>query len=390
MRKQLYISLLLFLLGMGVKAQKKDLIKRYGRIVSDSGIVYKYVSKLISDESDISKPQFLVYPTVAYSPETSWEFGLSSLYVYYADRDTLNRLSQINGFVFYTLENQYGFQFENALYTHKDTWFLLGRSKFQSFPMLYHGIGPDAPAEYQAVVEANQLQIKQRMFRNIVPNLYGGLELDYQRLGGVNFTRSSLQETDYPPGSKGSANFGLGLGVMYDDRRNVLNVRKGFSSELAFLRYDHLIGSDFSFTSLFTDTRIYRPINHNDVLAAHFLGQFNFGETPFNQLALLGGESIMRGYYLGRFRDNNLMATQLEYRFLPLPLGFSKRFGAAVFGGTGAVFNELRAFTHKNLVWAGGAGLRFLVFPHKDVYTRLDVAFTNEGPGFYIFIGEAF
>ena len=33
---------------------------------------------------------------------------------------------------------------------------------------------------------------------------------------------------------------------------------------------------------------------------------------------------------------------------------------------------------------------RFLVFPEKDIYTRVDVAFTQEGRGIYFFIGEAF
>ena len=39
---------------------------------------------------------------------------------------------------------------------------------------------------------------------------------------------------------------------------------------------------------------------------------------------------------------------------------------------------------------AGGAGIRYLLFPEKDIYTRVDVAFTQEGNGIYIFIGEAF
>jgi hypothetical protein len=39
---------------------------------------------------------------------------------------------------------------------------------------------------------------------------------------------------------------------------------------------------------------------------------------------------------------------------------------------------------------AGGLGVRFLLFPGKDIYTRFDVAFTNEGVGYYLFIGEAF
>jgi hypothetical protein len=39
---------------------------------------------------------------------------------------------------------------------------------------------------------------------------------------------------------------------------------------------------------------------------------------------------------------------------------------------------------------ASGGGLRFLLFPKKDIFSRLDFAVTREGTGIYIFIGEAF
>ncbi|SDM74768.1 Surface antigen [Catalinimonas alkaloidigena] len=361
----------------GVQAQKTNFVKRYW-------------NRLVNDTSDISKPQFLVYPTLAYAPETSWEFGLSSLYVYYAKRDTTNRLSEINGFTFYTLENQYGLWFDHALYSDQNRWFFLGRWRLQSFPLLYYGIGSDSPEEHVAQINGNQIQLKERVLHNLTGPLYAGIELDYQRLSSVEFVPRETDAVDVPPGGRGSANLAFGMGLIYDNRHNVLNVRDGLFSELAFLRYDDAWGSDFSFTSIVSDTRLYRPMNERDVLAAQVLGQFNTGRTPFNQLALMGGESIMRGYYLGRFRDNNQVAAQVEYRFLPLPLGFTNRLGAAAFAGTGAVFNRLSTLSHNDFVWSAGGGLRFLLFPKKDIFTRLDVAFTQEGPGFYIFIGEAF
>lgn len=99
---------------------------------------------------------------------------------------------------------------------------------------------------------------------------------------------------------------------------------------------------------------------------------------------------MMRGYYLGRFRDQHQVAAQAEIRFLPLPLGFSKRIGATAFGGVASVFNDFERATGGDIVWSAGAGLRFLIFPDKDIFTRFDVAFTAEGTGFYLFIGEAF
>lgn len=360
-----------------------------GLAISQS-LFRRYFDNLINDTTDISKPQFLLYPTVAYAPETSWELGLSSLLVYYAKRDTTNRLSEISGFTFFTLQSQYGFWFDHAIYSDQDKWFFLGRLRFQSFPLKYHGIGIDSPRDYLALVEANQILIKERVLRELRPNLYFGVEADFQRMANVDFIPSS-EAFDFPlpVGSEGSTNFGLGVGMVYDDRHNVLNVRNGHFAELAFLNYSSALSS-YGFKAVLMDTRIFRPVGKNGVLAWQAIGQFYSGNVPFNHLSLLGGDSMMRGYYLGRFRDRNQLATQLEFRMLPLPLGFSKRIGAAVFAGSGTVFPELSLESINKMVWSAGGGLRFLLFPKKDIYTRFDVAFTREGSGFYLFIGEAF
>ncbi|WP_407660370.1 BamA/TamA family outer membrane protein [Marivirga arenosa] len=354
--------------------------------------VSKYINSIINDTSDIQKPQFLIYPTLAYAPETSWEFGLSSLLVYYANQDTTNRLSEINGFTFFTLENQYGLWFDHAIYSDEDKWFLLGRIRFQSFPLFYHGIGNDTPEEYIARVDANQIFIKERILRKIRKDVFLGFETDFQRLSSVNFNPAEeiIEPQELPLGSNGSTNLGFGIGLVHDNRHNVLNVRKGFFSELAMLHYNQAWGSTFNFTSIISDTRLYRSIGKHNVFASQLLGQFNSGDVPFNQLALMGGESIMRGYYYGRYRDRNQIAAQVEYRFLPIPFNFTDRIGAAVFAGAGKVFPDMRNFNLDNVVVSGGAGLRFLLFPKKDIYTRLDIAFTAEGTGFYLFIGEAF
>ena len=141
------------------------------------------------------------------------------------------------------------------------------------------------------------------------------------------------------------------------------------------------------FTYLF-DNRFYKPIKSNTVFAAQLYGQFTNGDVPFNMLSLMGGGSLMRGYYLGRYRDNNLIAGQIEYRILPFD--FSSRWGASLFAATGQVFSQQNIFDLGNFLPTGGFGLRYLIFPQKDIYTRIDIAFTREGSGVYFFIGEAF
>jgi hypothetical protein len=184
----------------------------------------KYFDNLVNNKSALEQPQLLVYPTLAYAPETTWEIGLSSLYVYYAKRDITNRLSEINGFTFFTLENQYGLWVDHAIYTDQDRWFLLGKLRFQSFPLYYHGIGINTPADYSARVDANQIFIKERVLRKLKKNLFLGFEVDYQSLSAVDFVVADPTNTTFqlPLGSDGSNNLGFGMGLIQDNRHNVL------------------------------------------------------------------------------------------------------------------------------------------------------------------------
>ena len=350
----------------------------------------RYFNRFINDSTDKSKLQTLAYPTIAYAPETKWEFGISTVVVGYAKKDTSNRLSEINGFTFITTEKQYGGIVEHALHSHKNTWFFLGKLKVQNFPLSYHGIGASTPKEKIATVDAFLFNWKERFLRKVWRDFFIGLELDFQRLSRVNFRPYTNDLSLLTPlGYKGSTNLGVGIGLLYDNRHNVLNVRHGFFAETALLVNNKKLGSISDFSSIFADLRYFHPIGKKNVLAIQSVGQFTLGDAPFNQYALMGGEMMMRGYYLGRFRDKNCLSLQSEFRMLPLP--FAKKFGFAVFASSGIVYDKISTITPNYFKYAGGAGLHYLLFPKKDVWTRIDFAVNNEGgSGFYLFIGCAF
>ncbi len=346
------------------------------------------IKEAISDDTS-GGPKSLIYPTLAYSPETKWEIGVFNLFLFHAKRNHQNRLNEINTFTFVTAQKQYGIWLDHAIYTDKDNWFFLGKGRFQYFPLKYYGIGPTTPAVY-SVVSNGSFQVRERILRKIKENFYAGIEFDHQRIFNVSFNLdNSKTNFDFPVGAEGSANTGIGLGIVYDNRKNVLNVRKGMFAELAYLEYSKLLFSDIPFRSFQYDIRYFRKgFTKQQVFAVQSNGMTNLGNVPFNQLALMGGESMMRGYYLGRFRDKTMINLQAEYRFLPLP--FSKKIGAAIFASMGNVAetpNQIQLSTTK---FAGGAGLKYLVFKTKDIYVRADLAFTKEGNGIYLYIGEAF
>lgn len=349
-------------------------------------ILVKYLKYTLMDTSDEGKAKVIFYPTLSYAPETKWELGLSGLLVYRAKQDTNNRLSELKSFSFLTLENQYGSVLEHALYTDKNKFFFLGETRIQNFPINYYGIGPSSRKEDELVVHTNELRMRERVLRQIKPSIFTGFEIDFQRLANVTFEESNTLET--PIGYQGSANLSLGWGLLYDNIHNVLNPREGRYLEIAYLGSQRSWGSNFNFHNIFTDARFYHSLNTRNVIAGQVYGQFGTGDIPFNEMAQMGGEKMMRGYYLGRYRDKNITSAQLAFRMLPFP--FAKRWGGAAFASTSTVFPAFNAYTLNNLKWAVGFGPRFLLFPKKDVYTRLDFAFTQEGKGVYLHVGEAF
>ena len=220
-------------------------------------------------------------------------------------------------------------------------------------------------------------------------NFFVGAEFDFQKMYNIEFLGANKVGYDYPTGYKGSSNIGFGMGLVFDNRKNVMNVRKGLFAELAFLNYSKSLGSTNTFISTQFDFRYFREgFSPKDVLAVQGSALFNNGDVPFNQMAMIGGESMMRGYYLGRFRDKHFLTSQAEYRFLPF--GFSKRLGAAAFISTATVAPTAKSLFSSSFKMAGGVGARYLIFKSKDIFVRFDIAFTREGNGYYFFIGEAF
>ncbi|RYG20573.1 MAG: polymerase, partial [Chitinophagaceae bacterium] len=113
-------------------------------------------------------------------------------------------------------------------------------------------------------------------------------------------------------------------------------------------------------------------------------------KIPFYLLHQLGNDGIMRGYYAGRYRDENIMASQGELRYR-----YNNRFGLVAFAGAGRVFSNGN-FSLNDLKPNYGVGGRYFFDPAKGLSVRLDYGIGEKRPnedrqrGFYIGLAEAF
>jgi hypothetical protein len=109
------------------------------------------------------------------------------------------------------------------------------------------------------------------------------------------------------------------------------------------------------------------------------------GATPFWDECLVTTSENLRGYKASRYRDDNYIAAQAEYRWEAWG-----RLGFVAFGGAGQVAPKYTDFNWSNLLPGYGAGVRFRVTHESHVNVRFDYAWGKHSREGYLYIGEAF
>src|SRR5205823_4335742 len=138
-------------------------------------------------------------------------------------------------------------------------------------------------------------------------------------------------------------------------------------------------------SNLKLDLRRFIYLTPGSVLALQALSQTNFGKAPFRNLSFLGGPDLMRGYYKGRYADNNLLAYQTEWR-----QHLKGRFGVTGFFAAGQVSPDVADFSFTRFHYAYGGGLRFMLKQKEKLNLRIDYGAGKHTNGLYVFIKEAF
>ena len=222
--------------------------------------------------------------------------------------------------------------------------------------------------------------------KKLSPALFGGVQWNYYQVYNVTPAPEGVLATTQPYGWQGYRASGLGLVAAYDTRDIVVNPYKGSYLEVSTTFNTSMFGSEYNYSEYNLDARRYYTLNKKrHVLALQGIARFTSGEVPFLELPELGGDRIMRGYYEGRYRHNQYVAAQAEYR-----AHLFWRIGGVAFAGLGEVAPSVDAFTLEGIKPSYGLGLRFLVNEAERVNIRLDYGWGKETSGFYLEITEAF
>lgn len=346
--------------------------------------------KAAQKDSTLYPSKFIAAPVVSFSPETNFGFGTGAKYLFkFNGSGEETRVSNMPVSLRYTLNNQFIIYSGFEIFTNQEKWVIEGNLLFQNYPRLFYGIGRNALKEneeeynyYQFLAEP--IFLKQMFTRY----LFIGAGFRYNQIYRTETEQNGLLSNSNLEGVNGSTSTGIEAAALYDSRNNILNAANGWYLEMTHGYYDTFLGGTQQFELTRFDLRHYFKVwnESKDIMAFQFLGRFAHGNVPFNELALFGGDEILRGYREGRYVDNHLMAGQVEYR-----KRFAEtRLGAVVFLGAGDVYGSLDEFKFKNLRPNYGLGLRFLIDKTENLNIRLDWGFGPSSNYVYLGIAEAF
>jgi outer membrane protein assembly factor BamA len=189
---------------------------------------------------------------------------------------------------------------------------------------------------------------------------------------------------------------GVSLNFVYDSRDNLINPYKGYFINVNYRYNPTFLGSDQNSSSLWMEFRTYIPLSKKT--PRHLIGFWGFGDfqvsgnRPYLTLMALGEDQKARSgraYIAGRYRGEDLVYGEAEYRF---PISqCSKIIGGVIFVNATTASNRTTDVNLFEYVRPGvGFGFRFMINKNFRTNINLDFGFGHESKGVYFSGTETF
>lgn len=372
------------------------------------------------------KTMLMVLPNVSSNPANGLLLGVAGSTGFYLGSRQLTRVSSI-GFNFaYTTKNQFLAFAKSNIYTKGDKLFLQGDWRYFIYKAPTWGLGTNAPdsidsqnsVSWQGAatdnpkdgyqMSYNYLKLHEILNFEMAPYKYIGIgyHLDYFykiRDNSLRMDTTPSQLTPHYLYSKlygfDTASYilsGLSFNMVYDSRDNLINPYRGYYINLNYRYNPAFLGSDQNSSALWIEFRTYAPLSkqvQRHLIAFWLFGNFQVsGNQPYLSLMALGEDQRARsgrGYIAGRFRGEDMIYGEVEYRF---PISqCSKILGGVLFLNAATTSNRTRDVALFDYIRPGvGAGLRIMLNKNFRTNINLDFGFGKNSKGFYFSGTETF
>lgn len=364
------------------------------------------------------------FPYIGYTPATGFIFGIGGTISRRMGDPQLTNLSAAKVDAAFTTYNQLMLQVKSNIYTVHDDWFFQGEWRFYLFTLPTYGLGTmrgnevpallGFPKDTEGYINSRYpmtykwFEFHQFVSRKVMNNFYAGLgyQMDYHTDVHESELQTEPPDLDLTPNYAYSilhgfnpdhyTSSGLSINCVYDTRDNIINPYKGFFVHLNY-RYNFTwLGSSRQGSQLWTQFRTYITLSKRlprHLIAFWVYGSFLIsGEIPYLDLPTTGFDQMNtsgRGYSQGRWRGENFIYGEIEYRF-PISQCSQILGGVLFFNATTASSKDLNILLFGGIRSAGGAGLRIMLSKRDRVNLLLDFAIGYKSNGAYVLTQEAF
>jgi hypothetical protein len=371
-------------------------------------------------------------PAIAANPTAGWMFGVAPGATWFMGDPSDTRISNLLSTVIWTTNKQWIITAKANTFLNHDSWILITDFRYfiTSQPTYGLGTGPQSakpisggsiefqdnpydPIETAQMMEFDYIRVHQTVLKrykrssvyaglgyhydyhyNIVDNL---LDLDPNDGDGEALTSHYVYSVTNNFNPEAYTLSGVSVNLMYDSRDNSVNPYSGRYAFANIRMNPEFLGSDQYSSLLWLEYRDY--IHFNPERPRHLLGFWTYGwfqlngPTPYMDLPAVGWDQFgrsARAYTQGRFRGENLMYFETEYRF---PLMRNKELlGGVVFLNASTATNKpagIKLFNY--LDPAAGVGLRVMINKTSRANLNIDYAWGRYGAqGFYFGLNEVF
>lgn len=374
---------------------------------------------------------FIPMPALAANPTAGFMFGLAPGASWFMGDPKDTHISSFLGTIIYTTNKQWIITGKANTFLDHDSWNLLTDIRYfiTSQPTYGLGTGPQSAKPvsngfieysdnpYTAIPTAQMMEFNYFRFHQTFLKRYK----DTRYFGGVGFhydkhskIKDNLLDLDDSDGTQaltshyvysvakgfdptGYTLSGISLNLLYDSRDNSVNPYSGRYAFANIRLNEKFLGSDQNSSLLWVEYRDYLHLSKER--PRHLIGFWTYGwfvtggNVPYLDLPAVGWDQFGRSgraYTQGRFRGENLVYFESEYRF---PLQKEKEtFGGVLFvNGTTASNSSADIGLFKYVDPGYGLGLRVMINKRSRANLNLDYAWGKYGAqGFYFGLNEVF
>lgn len=374
-------------------------------------------------KTENSSSLFLI-PIVGANPSIGLMFGVGGQFAFKMPGSSL--YSSVSGSAEVTTKSQVIFVFKNNIYTKNNRVFLSGDWRYLIFSQDTYGLGTNSPQGGQPGYQFNLngvettepslsepmkfdfARMHQFVSYAIMNNLYFGVgyNLDYYfniidenlrtESGDTVPTSHYTYNTNYNFSTTKYYSSALNASLLFDSRDNMINPYKGYYFMASWQGGLRILGNK-KFTNFFqVEWRSFHSLskdNPRHLIAFWILGNFSKpGEFPYMILPATAYDQRScsgRGYTQGRFRGNNLVYGETEYRF-PISKCGGILGGVLFLNATTASDSEQPLRLFESVKPGYGVGLRIMLDKASRTNLAMDFGFGNKSSGFYLSASETF